>query len=283
MFIFYKTEYMKRSKFILFALFLALVACSKDDEPKDNSINHTYDWIRIKSETLYDYYSLITYKFEYEYDSEGRRISHTTTTDGVLSSQSRDYVYNGKELTFYNDTYSDGVFYSSNKEKVVYCDDWIRIKESISYNSNNLDTTSMEQYEYDSEGREIGHTTTSYGYVIYQSRDYVYNGKEVTFYSDYYSFGVLFSSIKQKRVYCDDSWIRIKTFVSYYPNDLESDRIEYEYDNEGRETGFTRTTDGVLSFQRRDYVYNGKEVTFYNDNYSDGVLTSSLKQKRIYY
>ena len=77
-------------------------------------------------------------------------------------------------------------------------------------------------------------------------------------------------------------WIQMTQFIQYDVDGNEYARMEYTYDTEGRESGYKYYFNGTLSYQYRDYQYNGWTITCWNDTYSGGSVNSSYKVQRTY-
>jgi hypothetical protein len=257
---------------------------STSNNTTNNTTTQTYPWNKVS--TYIQYASDNTtesYKQLFEYDSQGREIGLKVYSEGSLSSVCRDYSYNGKEATFYMDDYTKGAVSSSYKMKKIFCDDNIRLKSYIQYASDNTTEYQKQIFDYDSQGREIGLKVYSEGALYSVYRDYTYNGKEVTYYMDYYKNGVVSSSFKMSEIFCDDN-IRLKSYIRYASDNITEEYKQlYEYDSQGREVGSKVYFNGSLSTVSREYTYNGKEVTYYVDGYSNGTVSSSCKLKKIYY
>ena len=77
-------------------------------------------------------------------------------------------------------------------------------------------------------------------------------------------------------------WIQMTQFIQYDVDGNEYARMEYTYDTEGRESGYKYYFNGTLSYQYRDYQYNGRTIICWNDTYSAGSVSSSYKVQRTY-
>ena len=77
-------------------------------------------------------------------------------------------------------------------------------------------------------------------------------------------------------------WIQMTQYIQYTADTNELSRTEYTYDTEGRETGFKYYIEGELTYQYRDYQYEGRTVTCWNDSYSNGSVHSSFKLQWTY-
>jgi hypothetical protein len=161
--------------------------------------------------------------------------------------------------------------------------DWIQVTSHINYKADGVTESNRHEFSYDTDGKEIGSKAYSDGRLIYQSRDYQYNGKTVILYRDSYTNGSLASTVKEKRTYFEKNWIQATSYIHYKADGVtESVRYEYSYDTDGKEIGYRAYSDGQLTSQSHDYQYDGKVVVFYTDGYSNGSLASTVKRKTTY-
>lgn len=119
---------MNKDTIIVLALMLFLGCTKKETTPNTNNVTNTTannaKWL--KSKTFIQYAAdgvTETYKSETFYDSEGRINWVNDYTNGVKTSQNRDYSYNGDECTYYADYMPGGVLSQSVKTKIVYKND----------------------------------------------------------------------------------------------------------------------------------------------------------------
>jgi hypothetical protein len=244
--------------------------------------NQNYDWIQMTQFIQYTVDGNEYARMVYTYDSEGRESGHQYYINGELYYQYRDYQYNGRTITCWNDTYSGGSVNSSYKIQRTYSDiNWIQMTQFIQYTLDGNEYARMV-YTYDTEGRESGHQYYINGALYYQYRDYQYNGRTITCWNDTYSEGNVSSSYKIQRTYSDKNWIQMTQFIQYSGDDNEYVRMVYTYDALGRESGHQYFINGVLYYQYRDYQYNGRTITCWNDTYSEGNVNSSYKIQRTY-
>ena len=247
--------------------------------------NQNYDWIQPTLQIRYATDGVTEQlRAEYTYDSEGKRTGYKNYVNGALTIQYRDIQYNGRTATYWSDIYSNGNLQSSNKCKTTYYDtNWIQTTLYIQYATDGVTEQIRQEYTYDSEGKQTGYKNYSNGVLTNQYRDYQYNGRTLTYWSDTYSNGNLQSSNKWKATYGDKNWIRRTLQIQYATDGVtEQVRQEYTYDSEGREIGFKHYNNGVLASQYRDIQYNGRTATFWDDTYSGGNVYLSNKWKRIY-
>ena len=221
---------------------------------------------------------------EFDYDNEGRERGFKAYVDGALVLQYHDYQYNGRTVTFLFDFYSDGNVTSSSKFQKTYSDNnWIQATQTIQYAADGVAEAIRQIWDYDSDGRETGYKQYQNGALVLQYHDYQYNGRTVTFWSDSYSDGNVTSSVKMQRTYFDKNWVQMTQRITYAADGVvETQRIETDFDNEGREIGRKQYSNEALRSQNRDYQYNGQMVAFWMDFYSGGNVHSTNKIQIVY-
>jgi hypothetical protein len=75
-------------------------------------------------------------------------------------------------------------------------------------------------------------------------------------------------------------WSKQNYFVQYNADGItEQTRLEYKYDSEGRILEYKYVANGILIYIQRDYTYNGDEATYYQDQYTNGSISSTSKCK----
>ena len=272
-----KISKMKRINLLVAALMLTVATTFAQ--------NQSYDWIQMTQQIIYNVDGVTeTSRLEYTYDNDGRETGHKQYYSGVLSYQYRDYQYNGRTIICWLDSYSEGNVILSNKLQRKYCDkNWIQMTQYILYATDDVTEVYRYEYSYDADGRETSYKYYFNGVLSSQNRDYQYNGRTVNYWCDNYSGGSVTSSTKLQRTYCDKNWIQMTKMIYYAADGVtETNRWEYTYDNDGRETGYKYYANGVLYNQYRNYQYNGQTITCWGDTYSGGSVTSSSKIQRTY-
>jgi len=161
--------------------------------------------------------------------------------------------------------------------------DWIQMTRQIEYAEDGVTETYRIETDYDNDGRQTGYRQYQNGTLFGQYRDLQYNGRTVTYWIDFYSEGNISSSTKHQITYHDNNWMQQRLYIRYAADGVtEASRSENDIDNEGRITGYKFYSNGTLSTQRRDYQYNGRTVTYWNDQYSGGNISSSTKYQITY-
>jgi len=266
-------------------LMMAVTAAMVFSQVANTFAEQTFDWIRMTQYITYAADGVTeTSRSETDLDHEGRITDNKVYSDGTLFVHYRDYQYTELTLTVWMDTYSGGNLSSSTKYQYTYLDkNRMQTTQSISYAEDGVTETGLTETDYDNDGRETGYRSYSNGTLSQQRRDYQYNGRTVTYWNDNYSGGNLSSSRKHQQTYSDKNWVQQTQSIAYAADGVtESSRIETDYDNDGRETGYRQYSNGTLLTQRRDYQYDGRTIICWIDSYSGGNVTSSSKYLRTY-
>jgi hypothetical protein len=269
---------MKTFRFLFLAIIIALLTSCSANDPTNNST--TQSWLRINTQITYASDGTTeAFRVENTYDVLGRMTGQKAYTNGKISSEQSNYVYNGQDATYDYKEYTNGNLTKTNKMKSTYCADWIHTTSFIWYETDNTTEKFRQTSTYDTQGRQTSFTQYTSGALSMKYRDYNYNGYEVTYFYDYYVNGNVSSSTKYKIEYCSD-WSRTKSYIYYKAdNTTEAYHQENTYDTAGRQTGLTAYSSGILTLKYRDYVYNGKEVTYYIDQYATNGTTINSTQK----
>jgi hypothetical protein len=79
-------------------------------------------------------------------------------------------------------------------------------------------------------------------------------------------------------------WIKQQSYKQYAADGVTvTYDAETTYDSQGRVSGLTVYSNGVMSQQNTNYSYNGTTCTFTSNIYSNGALYSSTKTEITYY
>jgi hypothetical protein len=269
------------SKYFLEILLIFLMFGCEKVNPQ-SGFNQANDWIQMKLYIKYDDPDGVTelFRYEYSYDSKGREIGTKTSSKGILLNQTRDYQYNDRNVTYWTDY--PGSSLSVKTQQTYYDNNWIQLTQFIQYDADGVTERFRQEISYDAEGREVGYKCFRNGILSDQGRDYQYNGRIVTYWYDNYSGG---SSQSQKiqKTYSDKNWIQMEQFIQYAADGVtEKNRHDYSYAADGREMGYKYYFNGKLEVQTRDYQYNGREVTYWSDNYFEGNMKYSTKNLKVY-
>ncbi len=160
------------------------------------------DWLDLSSVISYGPDGVTeTYKQVSAYDTDGRRTGLTVWQNGVLSSISRDYTYNGNEQVFYSDSYSNGSVSNTTKIKMGNYKAWIRSSYYVQYKPDGVTEGYRTESTYDASERLIDIKTYINGTLSNENKDYTYNGTEVTYNSYAYNNGNVVSTTKIKEAY----------------------------------------------------------------------------------
>jgi len=258
---------------------MAVTAAMIFSQVANTFANQTFDWIQMTQWIQYAEDDVTeTFSWEADFDDDGRIIGARIYLDGTLSSQSRDYQYTELTLTFWTDFYLKGNLSSSTKFQNTYLDkNQKQTTQNITYAADGVTEAGRTETDYDNDGRETGYRLYSNGTLSHQRSDYQYDGRTITYWQDFYSGGNLFSSHKFQITYSDKNWVQQTRQIQSLDGVTETFRIETDYDNDGRETGYRQYSNGTLSTQYRDYQYDGRTIICWMDSYSGGNVTSSSK------
>ena len=264
---------------------LFLTNCKKEDINNQNNpidtvdtlgSNETLDDLQIASLIAYDANNVEILNQISEFDAQGRKISFESYISGVLTNSYKNFVYNGLECSYTIRSYYNGNVIATNKYVVTYTDNtYKKFTSAVMYNADNTEYYRYE-YDYNTNGVEIGYTYTYLGEISEIHRDYVFQGNEVTYFSDLFDNGTLLRTQKNKMVY-NAGFKQMISFIQYNSDNTEFTKNEYVYNSSQKLIGTSFYMNGVLNSINRDYSYNGKVQTFYTDNFSNGVVLSSNK------
>ncbi|MDL2289886.1 hypothetical protein LJB95_00590 [Paludibacteraceae bacterium OttesenSCG-928-F17] len=85
---------------------------------------------------------------------------------------------------------------------------------------------------------------------------------------------------ENKDLFCRD---KIVSYIKYDENDKEVHKKIYEYDDLGRKISYKEYRNDSLSVEVTDYTYNGKECNYTYNYYKNGEVSSTNKEKMVYY
>jgi hypothetical protein len=234
------------------------------------AIAQSYDWIQTTLEVNYAADGVTEAgRFETDYDSDGKEIGYRYFLEGNLYIERRDYQYNGKTATIWVDTYNGGVLQSTRKAEITYIhSNWIQTTQYIIYDLDGVTEFNRSQYVYDSQGRTVGYKYFVNGALIWDYRDYQYNGRTANYFSDHYSGGNVSSSNKSIITYGQNNWIQIEEAVDYDSDGVTAiSRTEKNYDGDGRLLRHKYYLNGQLYWDYHDYQYAGRTAQYVADFY----------------
>ena len=269
-------------KHSIIAVFVFLLVSCTSKVPVDYSTQ----WTQLQSSITYAPDNVKeASRTDYEYDSSGRLIKISKFSNDNLVSKSHEYAYSAHLLTYTQDLYISGQSPTTTKYKIKYMDPyWSRPDTIIAYTSDGVTETGRTEYTYDSQYRKIGIVNMLKGVVTSKSYNYTYSGKSYEYFTDNYLNGTVSSTIKHSETYFDGNGLKPQTSIVYAPdNTTEDSKTENTYDGDGKIIFSYNYVKGVLVSKSHDYTYNGKEVTFLTDNYTNGVFTSTVKSKYVYF
>ncbi len=275
---------MKHSTIAIFVFLL--VACTSKAP-----VDYSTQWTQLQTSITYgaDNVTVVSMT-DNAYDASGRLVMVSKYSNGNqesnLVSKDHQYSYADKLLTYTQDLYTNGQVSFTTKYKIKYMDPyWSRPDTIIAYTSDGVTETGRTEYTYDSQYRKIGVVNKLKSVVVSKSLHYSYSAKSVDYTTVNFTLnGDTISKIKYKDTYFDGNGAKLQSSIVYATDSTTEDsKIENTYDGEGKIIFSYNYVKGVLVSKSHDYTYNGKEVTFLLDNYSNGVVTSTIKNKYIYF
>lgn len=262
------------------ALTLLLSACNKD---KDNNNDPAQtDWYKytLKIEYNSDSISEVT-REEWTYDATGRPTSRKEYSLGTLNYQNRDYVYNGDEVTYYEDFYGGGATVST-KYKLVNQLEWVRLRERVVYEADGVTIKERQLATYDTDNKITASKMERNGELYAVMRDITYNGSVVSYFYDRYTDSVLLGGSKYETAFYNGHIKMAHDVIYNVDNVTDYLRHVYTYDAEGRLINVKRYYQGVMDTEDKDYNYNGNEATYKMYDYDNNVLVNVTKYKIVY-
>ena len=271
---------MKHSAIAVF--FFLLVSCTSK-----TPVEYSTYWTQLQSSITYAPDNIKeASRTDNEYDSSGRLIKISKYSNESLVSKSHEYAYSDHLLTYTQELYVSGQSPSTTKYKIKYMDPyWSRPDTIIAYMADGLTETGRTEYTYDSQYRKIGVVNKLKSVVVSKSLNYSYSAKSVEYTTVNFGLnGDTISKNKYKETYFDGNGLKLQSSIVFAEdNRTEASKIENTYDSDGKLIINFTYVNGVPVTKSHDYTYNGKEVTFLTDNYTNGVVTSTVKSKYIYF
>lgn len=228
------------------------------------------------------------YGFVYEefYEYHGNSVTHTTKDhygDNIVIRRRLTYAepYIDEEPPVTEIVYYDESYEETGRYEYTYDDAGNNLLKRTFYVPGK-DPIVLEEYKYDEQGRVACQIFNDRDGVEYRTdRDYVYNGTEETYYTDYKSnTGAMVTEIVKTVYYDSRMEPDRKLSVTLYDENLtEISFIGYEYDSLGRLIKYTRKThSGFLWTQ--DYTYNGyvQTVSYYTLDENGEILTGEIQE-----
>lgn len=206
--------------------------------------------------------------------------------DGQLSSESKNYSYDGLNASWDTYQYQNNEVTSYSHYETEYIDEtFLRMKyhKQQHYNLDNPQYNYVSEYFYEYEGKKkMGHKLYWNGILQSDSR-YNYDGLCCSYRISFYSSQGVVSRTKDiDIVYLDDTYLRNKTYkrtTNVYDLNGVVTKTETSYfvsDFEGKKpVGSQSFSDGKLSSVGRDYHYDGLSCYYFIDSYQDGEVVST--------
>ena len=280
---FMKGIVMKKFYILLAAISLfTFVACDKDKDNTPSEGNTEHKKIKTLIEYAEDGISEIS-RTEYEYDDAGRIVGYKNYSYDKLTSERFDYQYTGTSVT-YTYKYEDGDILSISKYKEIYIDEkFEKLKTQIQFDGDGDYERIRLEYEYNEKGIEIGYKQYYNGNLTSQQLDYQFNGEIITYSTNDYLDGAISSTRKNKKVYTDVTYEKIKTEFIYSPQGTEETKTEYEYDELGRLISSKTYHADDLRYECVNFQYDDLTMTCTYNYYIDGSKVRTRNYTCIYY
>ncbi|HMG16100.1 MAG TPA: hypothetical protein VK590_11670 [Saprospiraceae bacterium] len=175
-----------------------------------------------------------------------------------------------------------GLYISCTKENSTQINlKYDKLLTAINEVSSNFPGDTIE-FRYDNLGREIYHYFSTQNE---KSHDYHYDNLELTYFytipapnfPETYTY-------KHKVTFYDDNFDprKLKEDIDYSYDGTQSYKKVWDYDVEGKEIGYKEYSNGILYYQKRDYKYNGYELTTLNDDFNGSVITTTKNYYKYY-
>lgn len=280
---FMKGIVMKKFYILLAAISLfTFVACDKDKDNTPSEGNTEHKKIKTLIEYAEDGVSLIS-RTEYEYDEAGRIVGYKNYSYDKLTSERFDYQYTGASVT-YTYKYEDRDILSISKYKEIYTDEkFEKLKTQIQFDEDGDFERIRLEYEYNEKGIENGYKQYYNGNLMTERFDYQFNGRTITYITNDYFDGAISSTRKNKKVYTDITYEKIKTDIIYSPQGTEEAKTEYDYDELGRLISSKTYHDDELRNECVNFQYDDLTMTYTYNYYIEGSKVHTRNYTCIYY
>lgn len=213
-----------------------------------------------------DYSDKSTY--EYEYDAEGNKTKQTYYYNGEFNNIC-EYAYVGDtvKLTYYD---KDGSIIGKETNVFVTVNNVKRLRASISENGSKV-----VFYNYDIDNKEGIEQYWENGMLMIKSITVVEGNTSTNTYENYNSGGELIAQGITKYVYTNSDRTDILTYEYTQTNQRGGYKMNtnYTYDENGNLIGKKEFYDDQLTSEDKDFVYDGKTVTYTNCRYNRGETT----------
>lgn len=277
---------MKKSFYIVASLALTcifLAGCKKWIEEPEPESKEDLSYL-IKTYDRYESNGHI-YKSTWTYDGY-KPTGYQYYVDGQLSSESKNYSYDGLNASWDTYQYQNNEVTSYSHYETEYIDETFlrkKYQKQQHYNLDNPQNNYISEYFYEYEGKKkMGHKYYCNGILLADSY-YNYDGLYGSYrHTNYLSQGVVSRTLDYDIVYLDDTYLRWKTSNctrNYYDLNgvvTKTETVYSVYDFEGKKpVGFQSFSDGKLSSIGRDYHYDGLSCYYFKDSYQDGEVVST--------
>lgn len=266
------------------------VVSSNKNETDIETWNYQYDEKGNRTEIEYYINGVLSETRKYEYNEKGYMTKGEIYNSNGQLLDKRVFTYDGNTRTVIGENYSsdgntDGsiVISTSGIEKYTDSDFKHLETEKYTYTLKDGHTSIYEtKNTYDSKGTQI-----SYEYKVNGKIREQWSNEGNISTSSSYSYnddGEIISSNISKTVYTDSN--RDKPLTKEQTESGSSgsynDKYEYSYDNNGNLIGEKRYSDGNLSYENKEYVYDGNKVTYTSYDYRHGEIYRTSYYTLIY-
>ena len=271
---------MKKSIYLMaFICFILFVGCKKSENGTDSKEDLSYV---IRTYYRYESNSHI-YKYTWTYDGL-KETGYKSYVDGQLTTERKNYLYNGLNASWDEYSYRDSVTYREHCECEYLDETFRRVKyEKTQYYDQDSQITNIYETYYEYDGKKmISYKTYSNG-VLTGENHYSYDGLRCTYKTwEYYSGNVIRQERDYEIVYLDDSYLREKTRLLTRKRYNTDGELQFsntfftvnEYDGM-KPIGQQFYQDGKLGGMGRDYHYDGLTCYYFYDTYRDGEVYST--------
>lgn len=149
-----------------------------------------------------------------------------------------------------------------------------------SMNGNPISDTRTET-KYDDNNNIISIITTNNGQPMMELVDYVYGDRTLSYVTNSYMNGQKTSTIKTSNQYADDFYrnIAVSEIVMDMLGNTSNQKLEWNYDDQGRVTGMKQYADGQLQSEEKNYVWTPNSCEYEIITYAPIASTQKVSKK----
>lgn len=211
----------------------------------------------------------------YRYDEQNRHVYQSHTANGILQSETTNFVYDGLRQIYRQIIYDDGQAYDYCVAEVLYTDSSLLhiSRQNMRFETNEADNITLE-YTYDAENRPV-EMVCSTADTIHSIQKTVYEPRRVhRTHTDYdkgewhavrttditYADDVLSMPLREQYT-CVFSWDTAQKYTT---------TTTYHYNRRGLLSGKKVWENGVHISTCDSYRYNNKKLVYTYTEYGDG-------------